>query len=476
MNELVAFALLVGLAWGAVFVLRGSIVVGGLSVLLASCCFGYFFVHFALGPLPMTIDRLLLGLLIAAYVVQRALRRTDPKPMHAADWLTAALVGYLLLNMLSSDWRTVQKGDISPLWRWFGGYFAPLVLYWGAKQAPWTERTSNLVPACLTAFGLYLAVTALCEIAHLWAFVFPSYIADPKVGLHFGRARGPMVHGVSYGHYQGVCLLAAWLTAWRLRGAARAAIVGLLPLFAAGVYFSYTRSVWMGAGLGLCTLFCTTLRGRTRSLVLGGVAAAALIVGATQMEKIVGFQREQSAADTADSANLRVSFAYVSWLMFQDRPLFGFGFGRFPGDKLPYLADRSSELHLEALRPYVHHNSFLSLLVDTGLVGLGLFLAMLAAWIVQAWRTYAASDASDGARRRAILLLGAVGVYAPQLLFHELSYTLVDNALVFFLAGASSAAATARSAVVRPRRAEVVSPRSVDESYAVRSSSVLAPS
>ena len=53
-------------------------------------------------------------------------------------------------------------------------------------------------------FGVYLGFTAVCEIAQLWSLVFPKYIADPKIGLHFGRARGPMVHGVSFGHYQGV--------------------------------------------------------------------------------------------------------------------------------------------------------------------------------------------------------------------------------------------------------------------------------
>jgi O-antigen ligase len=197
----------------------------------------------------------------------------------------------------------------------------------------------------------------------------------------------------------------------------------------------------MGAGLGLCLVLMLTLSGRARLTVLGGIAMAALLVGATQMDKIVGFQREQSAVDTADSANLRVSFAYVSWLMFQDKPIFGFGFGRFPIDKLPYLSDRSTDLNLEALRPYVHHNTFLSILVDTGLVGLSLFLAMLVLWCLDAWRTCRSPQAAKHQKRMAALSIGAVGVYVCQLAFHELSYTPLDNSLVFFLAGAASALA-----------------------------------
>ncbi|HEY2148538.1 MAG TPA: hypothetical protein VGH32_11410, partial [Pirellulales bacterium] len=39
------------------------------------------------------------------------------------------------------------------------------------------------------------------------------------------------------------------------------------------------------------------------------------------------------------------------------------------------------------------------------------------------------------ARRHAVLLLGAIGIYTSQMLFHELSYSQVDNLLIFFLAG-----------------------------------------
>src|SRR5690606_28697965 len=91
------------------------------------------------------------------------------------------------------------------------------------------------------------------------------------------------------------------------------------------------------------------------------------------------------------------------------------------------------------LRPYVHHNTFLSILTDTGLVVLALFLAMIAYWGVNAWRILLAADTPAWAKHQAIWLLGAIGVYAPQLLFHELSYTPLDNSLVYFLAGTVSA-------------------------------------
>ena len=70
---------------------------------------------------------------------------------------------------------------------------------------------------------------------------------------------------------------------------------------------------------------------------------------------------------------------------------------------------------------------------------LALFLAMMAYWGVNAWRIIRDADAPSWAKHQAIWLLGAIGVYAPQLLFHELSYTPLDNSLVYFLAGTVSA-------------------------------------
>jgi O-antigen ligase len=77
----------------------------------------------------------------------------------------------------------------------------------------------------------------------------------------------------------------------------------------------------------------------------------------------------------------------------------------------------------------------LSLLTETGAVGLGLFLALLATWSRDAWRIYRNAGAPPWAKSQAALSLGVLGVYLCQSLFHELSYTPLDNSLVFFLVG-----------------------------------------
>ncbi|MBN2473653.1 MAG: O-antigen ligase family protein [Pirellulales bacterium] len=434
MTAIYFVAAAVALIWSAIFVLRGSLTAGCLALLVAGACFGHDFLRFEVGPIPMTIDRLVVVLLLLAYAVHRRLGRTAPKPLGKTDVLLFAFLGVLAFSACYGSFGG-QGDGIEIVFRLLAGYLIPGVVYWIARQSPLNRSNVSLTQGVLTCLGVYLALTGLLEVSGQWWAVFPRHIADQNVGLHFGRARGPMVHAVSFGLHLGVCLLAAWLWQWRFGRPGRLVIVALVPLLLAGIYVSYTRSVWMGTGLGALIVLALTLRGSWRPLVIGGMVSAALLLVATRMDKLVSFEREYAATYTGKSVEVRGAFAYLSWQMFLDRPLLGVGFGQFPEAKLPYLADRSTEFNLEAVRPYSHHIGFLSVLTETGLVGFVLFLALLGGWVRAGWQVCRNATLPPWARAQGILLLGVLGVYLCQTAFHEMSYTPIDNALVFFLAG-----------------------------------------
>lgn len=438
MFELSVIAAVAGLAWAAALAVRGSLVALGLGTILIGSCLGFDFWHERIGSFPLTLDRLAEAFLLAAFVVQTMLRRTDPKPVRMTDRWLGLLLLYLSLSTLTHDYATVSACDAAPSWRLLAAYLIPGAVYWIVRQAPLTGQSVGQVTKVLTFFGLYLAVTGILEIAHQWAFVFPKHIADSTLGIHYGRARGPMLTSVSYGLYLAVCFLAALYYLPRLRRLPQLLLVATFPLFAAGLYFSYTRSVWIGIGLGLMITLALVLHGRVRVVVLGTLIIALASVWVTKSENIVSFKRELSAEETRNSAEWRKIFAYVSWQMFQEKPLLGVGFGHFPSEKNAFLSDRSTDLHLESIRDYVHHNTFLCLLTETGAIGLGLFLLMLFSWARDGLAIVRSPAAPVWARRHALLMLGALGIYTSQLLFHELSYSPLDNLLIFFLAGIQS--------------------------------------
>jgi O-antigen ligase len=285
---------------------------------------------------------------------------------------------------------------------------------------------------------VYLAITAILEVYGQWWGVFPRYIANPKLGDHFGRARGPLLDSVAFGFTMTACLLAACAWRPRLGRPAQLLIFGLVGLMLVAVYFSYTRSVWMGTAAGLIVVLALTSQGAWRPLVLGTILLAVLLGAATRFESLVAFKREHSAEGTRDSATLRPVIGYVSWKMFLDHPLLGSGFGQYFQAKNYYLDDRDTELALERARDFQHHNLFLALLVDTGLVGLGLYLGILALWTRDAWRLWMSEATPLWARPQSLICLGLLAAYVPNALFHDVSHTNYVQLLLFFVAGVTA--------------------------------------
>lgn len=248
-----------------------------------------------------------------------------------------------------------------------------------------------------------------------------------------------MLTSVSFGLYLAVSLLAGWVAWPQLRRLPQLLLLMACPLAIAGLYFSYTRSVWLGAAFGLVIVLSVTLRGRVRNVVLGTVVSACLLITVTNLHSVVNFQRETSASETRDSTQMRGSFTYVSWRMFQQQPLLGHGFGHFREAKWPFLFDRTTEFNLQSIRILVHHNTLLSLLTETGMIGLSLFLAVCVGWMRNASQLWRCPFSPRWGRGHAELFMAAFGVYTCQLLFHELSFSTLDNSLLFFLAGVTVA-------------------------------------
>lgn len=423
-----------GAVWTAILVMRGSLLAGCLVFLIASACLGTEFAQFKVAGINLSIDRLFLLGLVAAAMVQWRLGRLQPVKLTRIDGLLFALVGLLVVSTFTHNWHYDPVRDEHIVQHLLNGYIIPLLLYLIVRQAPLDERRWSLLIGGMAGFGVYLALVGLAEAAEAWSLVFPRYIADPKIGTHFGRARGPMVHSVTYGMVLASCMVAGWL--WHSRLSRRWSIVllALMPLFPLAIYFTKTRSVWLGAASALLLIVALTLRGRTRTVVLASMMAAGLLLAVTKMDTFMGLKREGTVAHTRQSASMRPSFVFVSWQMFLDRPLLGVGFGQFPREKLPYLNDRTTALQLQQIRPYAHHNTFLSILTETGLVGFSLFIALYLAWLRTGWCLVRDSRAPSWMNAHGLLLLCVVVITGWQMLGHDITFTPLINSFLFLTA------------------------------------------
>ncbi|MGD9636106.1 MAG: O-antigen ligase family protein, partial [Pirellulales bacterium] len=337
--------LLAGLLWGVIYARRGSLAVGAAALVAIAYVLGYNFWNLHVGPLPLTLDRIVLVGLTAAFVAQWRWGRLESKPLCGSDWLLFLLIGILGVSLLLAGKPEVVAPDsFSPMWRLVMSFVVPGVVYWMVRDAPLSYRAWQASLAVLAAMGIYLALTALAEVTQQWSFVFPRYIADPTLGIHFGRGRGPELNSASLGVYLTVCLWCAWFLRPEVRRTWQLVLLGAVPLMALGILVTYTRSTWIGLIASAAVVLFVQLPKNWRVPLFSLGALAGVLVGAVLWQDVIGLKREGTASESGHSVDQRESFAYVSWQMFKDHPVFGVGFGRFYDAKMPYLSDRRQEV------------------------------------------------------------------------------------------------------------------------------------
>jgi O-antigen ligase len=428
-------AAVAGLVWAVVLLLRCSLLVGCFALLLATVCFGRNTLGFNVGPIPMSIDRLLVFGLIALYVVQRCLGRTQPKPLRICDYILFAFAAVITVSALTHDFKLPTEQSTTPIYRLLFGYWIPILVYWVARQSDLNEHNLTRFYCMMVGLGTYLAVTGLLEITGQWSFVLPRYIADPTLGIHFGRARGPMLNSVYFGMYVSICTFVLATLMRKLRPPAIGMAVLLACIFLTAIYFTYTRSIWLGVVIGIGVLGYFAFDLSMRPLMLVATLLIAVILSVLNSNYLIAMERDMSSEETRKSSMSRVITAYVSWQMFKERPLLGCGFGQYPVEKNRFLSDRDTNLRLEQIRNFVNHNSFLSLLTETGAIGLALFVSLLISWAKVAIQILQRGTAPAWACAHAVLFLCCLGVYVVQFALHPLSYSPLPNLIVFLMAG-----------------------------------------
>jgi putative inorganic carbon (hco3(-)) transporter len=299
----------------------------------------------------------------------------------ATHWLLLIAAAYATLSAAWAGSLTEQSAAFGLLDR-FG--LVPFALFALAPKIFPTERERMVLVTTLVVLGLYLGVTAVLEGLGLTQLVFPRYIADQSVGMHFGRARGPFVEAVANGLALFGCATASAVafTRWR-RPWARRLAVAVLGLCLLGILFTLTRAVWIATVIVPLAVMLSTpaLRRFAAPAALAGVVllgAAYLVVPG--LSEQIG-TRASSQRPVWDRLNTNAA----AIRMVEERPLFGFGWDRFVEEGPDHMR-QAADFPITGIGLNVH-NVPLSHAVELGLVGLLLWaLAFAAAILVPALR------------------------------------------------------------------------------------------
>ncbi len=443
MMPLFVIAGLTALVGYAALLRHGGVTAGLLAVLVAGTVFGYPFFHRDVGPLPLTLDRVLLAALLCAVPVW--LRSADG--LHSV-WrrIDTAMVLFMVALGGSVLLAAREGSPIEAASHFLFFYGLPCVAYFLARSAPLSEGRMRAILAVLGMLGVYLAVTAVLETIGGGAFVWPRFIAEARFEEFLGRARGPLLSPIGNGIFLVTCA-AAMLPFMGTRHRARTLlVVGLLGLVGAALFLTKTRSVWLGAVTIVMLLPFAFIPWRLATAWAAMLLASAGVATALEWNRLVAFKRDQDVSETAmrESARLRPILATIAYKMFLDQPLVGVGLSRYSEAARPYLGDRTVDLPLEKARPYIQHNVFLSLLVETGLIGVSLFILLLAFGLWDAWHVVRTTLPGSPAHALGAVSLVVLIVYVVNGMFHEVAVIAMCNFLLFSLWGWTGSVLDAR--------------------------------
>jgi hypothetical protein len=289
---------------------------------------------------------------------------------------------YFFVSALVSGFQT--RSVVSVHYRLIGGYLFPFTVFVLVLHGFHGEGDFRRLGHFFAGLSVYLTFTGWCEHFGLDALVWPRFIMDPSVGIHWGRVRGPFVMSAAMGLALVYCYFSNLVLARCLargRWLLYFANAAMLPV----IFWTKTRSVWLA--FVLCSLIWAAYSRRRTTRVVSVSALLALLVAVLNMENFLTPDRARGGLTDTEPLLLRIGLAQMTWDIVREHPLLGLGFGHFRDFAPSYARDPSSPFYAFGSTA-LEHNNLLSIAAETGIIGLVLYVGMIWALLRFSIRLY----------------------------------------------------------------------------------------
>lgn len=352
------------------------------------------------GVLAALTDSAPLGeALLAGTLIGAGLRSVvQVRPQAISPWITAASAMFALVLLASGavqlwvivshvpdEWRLAEilltdlPGDYLTGRRVFRELGAVLLLVQGAALVPLAAGVASESRARRWLHTGLVAGTTLLAAHAVYRVVEIASRAD-----HFGPALldaaatlrvSPSIADLNAA---GSVLALGLLLSFGLPAIARDRRTWLIPLLLfTGLWLSGSR---MALAAVVCTFAISWIARRLWWRSIAAVAAAVVIVATLHLVRPSG--------NPSSAMTIRVELAKVALQITATAPWFGVGVGEFYGLSGQFASPVLKRFYARENA----HNNFLQLLAETGIAGLGAFLALLAAIMIPAFRQLQSRD------------------------------------------------------------------------------------
>ena len=304
------------------------------------------------------------GVLLALSWLARLSTRDEDTPNFITEhpMITYLLLGFLAWAALSLTWAEDPVAGAEAVYR----YSLNVVLFLIVYTAVIERRHVSWV---------LMAFVAGATVSALYGFVNPVPVEFVNDVSRLGGA-GVDPNEMAATAVAALVLAAALAGGWRHQPLARLIALGAVGFCAATVLLSFSRAGLVALAIAL--VMAVVVGGRWR-----GAAAALLVIVTMCIGGYYAFYaspQEKERITAADGGTGREDVWAVGWRMVEDSPTNGIGVGNFQISSIHYLLEPGALQRSDFIvdEPKVAHNIYLQVLAELGVVGLALFLAVIA--------------------------------------------------------------------------------------------------
>jgi O-antigen ligase len=400
------------------------------------------------GTLP--VDPFLIafaGLLAAVWLWSRPWeRRLSRGALDPITWAIGLYIGWNLVSMLVPHaYPAGSPRDPEPfsVTRFvLIGTVMPLTMFLVGRRLFVTRRAVRLLLWSALAAGAYSALVSIGQFAAP-QLVWPTYILhnaswpDRAVGIFNQPVVNGLVLIVGY-------LVALLVASHRGHGVALRVAAGLIGVAGAyGVYLTHTRAVWLSFVLVVVAGAAVAKGFRTGFVLTLGVMVLTVV---THWSTFTSADRSAGGVESPEEVQDRLNTIATSLWAFRRAPLFGWGIGRFATVNFYDHQQWSPAVPWVRGLGIPSHEDSLGILVELGVVGLGLWLVafgLIYTRIIRVTRRLPA----DGLYGRGLALTALLALLAQTTtgLTVDLRFFDFPNIIVMLLVGAAIGWGRARS-------------------------------
>jgi len=291
---LVGIGVIIALILFISFTLMGDITLGLLLWLISSMFFGKEFFFLSIPGLPdIFIERLIFVPLLAVFIYQIWTGRERLLPNTLLDYLMLLILIILVVSMSRTGFFALTREELQPFSVFLSGFFFPFYFYYFGKTMIQSERRIRILLWSFFFLLIYLVILSYFEHFKLYSLIFPRYIADPLVGIHFGRARGPFLTAPVNGWIIGSLFLMTLFLRSKIEDAGlRLWMNVVLILTIPAIFYTYTRAVWLSFILAPLVVIGLSKRVTFQARFLVFPLSLLLLYVSLNWQNIVSPQRE----------------------------------------------------------------------------------------------------------------------------------------------------------------------------------------